>query len=124
MARTISATSKLKYPPAHDWRTTDEDEINKRRFRAREESFIIINTTPAYPLFSNFRVKSASGLTYSVEIRDLNSGQCACECVDFRINSLGFCKHIEAVRLHLQARHKRLFKQAAVAGSDRIEVIL
>jgi hypothetical protein len=60
----------LKSPAAHDWRTTDADEINKSRLRAREESFVITNTTPAHPIFSNFRVKSGSGLTYSVEIRD------------------------------------------------------
>ena len=36
----------IKLPSAHDWRTTDTDEISKRRQRAREESFVIINTTP------------------------------------------------------------------------------
>ncbi|MCL5098090.1 MAG: DEAD/DEAH box helicase [Candidatus Omnitrophica bacterium] len=109
-------------PPAHDWRTTDADEINKRRQRALEESFVITNITPAHPIFSNFRVQSASGLTYSVEIRDLNLRQVACDCVDFRTNGLGFCKHVEAVRLYLEARHKRLFKSALATGSDRIEV--
>ncbi len=60
----------LKVPAPHDWRTTDEDEINKRRLRAREESFAITNVDARHPIFSNFRVKSGSGLTYSVEIRD------------------------------------------------------
>jgi len=26
---------EIVLPPAHDWRTTDEDEINRRRLRAR-----------------------------------------------------------------------------------------
>ena len=92
-----------KIPSPHDWRTTDTDEINKRRLRAREESFTISNLAPQHPIFSNFRVKSGSGLTYSVEIRDLRERQFACDCVDFRINNLGTCKHVEAVLLHLEA---------------------
>jgi hypothetical protein len=51
MATAPKANLKIKLPPAHDWRTTDADEINKRRQRAREESFIITNLTPAHPLF-------------------------------------------------------------------------
>jgi len=76
-------------------RTTDTDEINKRRQRAREESFVITNTDARHPIFSNFRVKSASGLTYSVEIRDLRDRQSACDCVDFRTNGLALCKHLK-----------------------------
>jgi hypothetical protein len=122
MTKASKARQALKLPPAHDWRTTDADEINKRRQRAREESFVIANSTPAHPIFSNFRVRSGSGLDYSVEVRDLAGRQFACDCVDFRINGLGVCKHIEAVLLQLQARHKRLFKAASAAGSNRIEV--
>jgi SNF2 family DNA or RNA helicase len=121
---TAKATAQPKLPSTHDWRTTDTDEINKRRQRAREESFVITNATPEHPVFSNFRVKSASGLTYSVEARDWRDGQVACDCVDFRINGLGFCKHVEAVRLHLQARHRNLLKAATASGSTRIEVVL
>jgi hypothetical protein len=95
--------SKTKLPAANDWRTSDSDEIAKRRQRARDESFIITNTSPAHPIFSNFRVKSASGLENSVEVRDLNWQGTACDCVDFRSNGLGFCKHVEAVNLYLQA---------------------
>src|ERR1022692_4958593 len=122
MAKTSNSNPKLKLRPAHDWRTTDTDEINKRRQRASEESFVITNTDARHPIFSNFRVKSASGLTYSVEIRNVRDDQSACDCVDFRTNGLALCKHTEAVRLHLQARHKKLFKSAQLAGSNRIEV--
>ena len=124
MAKTTNKSSKPKLPPAHDWRTTDADEINKRRQRAREESFVITNATPAHPVFSNFRVKSASGLTYSVEVRDLAARQFACDCVDFRTNGLGVCKHVEAVLLQLEARHKNLFKAARTSGSNRVEMIV
>jgi ERCC4-related helicase len=122
MRATSNADMKIKLPPVHDWRTTDADEINKRRQRAREESFVITNADTRHPIFSNFRVKSASGLTYSVEIRSLNGPQCACDCVDFRTNGLALCKHTEAVMLYLQAHHKKHFKSAQTIGSNRIEV--
>jgi hypothetical protein len=114
---------EIPLPPVHDWRTTDEDEINKRRVRGRMESFVIANTDCRHPIFSNFRVKSKSGLTYSVEIRDLARKQVACECVDFRTNGLGTCKHVEAVLALLEARHRRLFRTAEEEGSSRIDVI-
>ncbi len=114
----------IRVPSAHDWRTTDLDEINKRRLRAQQEAFGIANADSRHPVFSNFRVQSRSGLTYSVEIRDVRQRQFACDCVDFRINGLGTCKHVEAVLLHLQTRFRRLFAAAAKGGSTRIEVVV
>ncbi len=78
---------------------------------------------PRHPIFSNFRVASRSGLTYSVEIRDVGGRQFACDCVDFRINGLGTCKHVEAVLLQLERRFKRLFQAAAQKGSNRIDLV-
>ena len=83
-------------PPADDWRTTDQDEINRRRLRAREESPGVANRDARFPVFSDFDVHSGSGVTYLVEIRDLARRQFSCECVDFRVNGLGTCKHVEA----------------------------
>jgi len=122
MSKNVRTKGDFKLPPAQNWATTDADEIAKRRLRAREESFAVSNATPEHPIFSNFRVQSGSGLTYAVEIRGLELGQAACDCVDFRTNGLGMCKHVEAVLLHLQARHKSLFRSAREAGSNRIEV--
>lgn len=62
---------EISLPPAHDWRTTDEDEINRRRLRAREEAFNIRNSDARLPVFCMFAVGSGSGLTYGVEIRDV-----------------------------------------------------
>ncbi len=114
---------EISLPPAHDWRTTDEDEINRRRLRAREGSFVIRNDDGRFPVFSNFSVGSGSGLTYAVEIRDVAGRQFACACQDFRKNGLGTCKHVEAVLLHLEARFKRLFAQAVKDGSLRVDVV-
>ena len=121
MAKT--ALSGAQVPSVHNWRTTDLDEINRRKARAQAEEFQIANADPRHPIFSNFRIESGSGLTYSVEIRGLRQPQFACDCVDFRINGLGTCKHVEAVLLHLQARFKRLYQAAASNGTTRLEVV-
>src|SRR5438045_246958 len=115
--------SEIAVPSPHNWRTTDEDEINRRRARAQTEQFRIANTDPRHPIFSNFCVHSSSGLSYSVEIRDVRERQFSCECVDFRINGLGTCKHVEAVLLHLQARFKRVFPAAARSGTPRLDLV-
>lgn len=121
--RTAEAKPEISLPPAHDWRTTDEDEINRRRLRAREGSFVIRNNDAQFPVFSNFSVGSGSGLTYAVEIRDVAARQFACACQDFRKNGLGTCKHVEAVLLHLETRFKRVFAQAIKDGSPRVDVV-
>jgi superfamily II DNA or RNA helicase len=117
------ASSDISVPSLHNWRTSDEDEINRRRVRAQTESFRISNRDPRHPIFSNFAVQSGSGLTYSVEVRDVHQRQFACDCVDFRINGLGTCKHVEAVLLYLQARFKRLFHAAAQNGATRLDLV-
>lgn len=69
MARRQPAARKV--PSAHDWRTTDEEQVERRRIRAHTERFTIRNLDPSHPIFSNFRIGSPSGLDYSVEVRDL-----------------------------------------------------
>ncbi len=49
-------------PSLHRRRTADEDAINRRRLRARAESFVIQTNALAHPICSNSRVKPASGL--------------------------------------------------------------
>ncbi|MBC9869010.1 MAG: hypothetical protein F7O42_14270, partial [Opitutae bacterium] len=110
-------------PSATDWRTTDKQELLKRRIRAKEEMFRISNCFPQHPVFSNFSVKSGSGLTYSVEIRDLQNREFDCTCTDFRINGLGSCKHVEAVLLQLKKRQKATFNQALLEPSSHIDIV-
>ena len=121
MKRTEDLQAKL--PAIHNWRTTDEEEIAKRRYRAQTESLRVRNLDPHYPIFSNFAVKSGSGLTYTVEIRSVSQRRFSCNCVDFRINALGTCKHVEATLLYLEARHRRLFRQAQSNGAGRVDVV-
>ena len=130
-AKSVSRTRPLDavepdivLPPAHDWRTTDEDEVNRRRKRAREQSFVIRNADARFPVFSNFSVGSGSGMTYRVEIRNVAGRQFACNCQDFRKNGLGTCKHVEVVLLHLKARFKRLFARATSIKTRRLRNIV
>jgi ERCC4-related helicase len=106
-----------------DWRTTDQQEIQLRQQRARDEQPAIRNLDPAWPIFSRFEVNSKSGMIYSVEVRSLSGRTFSCTCTDFRINGLGTCKHVEAVLLHLEARFPKLFAAALENGSDRIDVV-
>lgn len=110
-------------PPVTDWRTTDDQEILKRRLRAREERHCIANLDSRHSIFSNFEVRSSSGMTYRVEVRDVASRQFSCTCTDFRINGLGTCKHVEAILLRLARRHRAEFKGAQRIPSSRIDIV-
>jgi hypothetical protein len=125
MNRNQASTARLKVtlPHPHDWRTTDTDEINKRRWRAQTEAPRIIRRDRRHPIFSNFSVGSNSGLTYDVEIRSLAQRLFSCTCVDFRISGLGTCKHVEATLLYLEARSPRLFRQAQKGDSPFIDIV-
>ena len=111
-------------PSVHNWKTTDEDEIARRRWRAATESFRVRNLDSQHPIFSNFQVRSGSGMTYLVEIRDLALRQFHCQCVDFRINGLGTCKHVEAVLGQLKRRHRSRFRELEASGSSRLDVVV
>jgi hypothetical protein len=108
---------------AYDWRTTDQDEIRLRQQRAREEQPTIRNLEPVHRIFSQFEVRSPSGMTYLVELRSLAGRIFSCTCTDFRINGLGTCKHVEAVLLNLETRFSKIFAEAVENGSDRIDVV-
>ncbi|MHA3772574.1 DEAD/DEAH box helicase [Verrucomicrobiota bacterium sgz303538] len=114
---------EFELPPQTDWRTTDEDEINRRKLRAMEERPRIRNITPDWPVFSNFEVKSPSGMTYEVEIRSLQPAHAACTCPDFRVNGLGTCKHVEAVLSYIAATCRTEFADAQRSGSPRIDIV-
>ena len=84
----------------------------------------VANLAPEHPLFSDFRVTSASSRPYIVQIHDVRARQFSCACMDHRINGLGTCKHIEAVLWQLEKRLGKDWAAACDTGSDRAEVIL
>jgi superfamily II DNA or RNA helicase len=74
-----------------------EEQIDIRRKRAAEEKFTIRNLG-RNRVFSDYQITNpASGGQYRVSIRGFDVGDNTCECPDFRTNTLGTCKHIEAV---------------------------
>jgi hypothetical protein len=88
---------RIELPPAHHWRATDPDPANRRRWRAETEEFRITRTDPCHPICSNFRVRSGTGRTCLVEIRDVQKREVSCERVDFHPNLPGTCEHVEAL---------------------------
>ncbi|WP_439629042.1 DEAD/DEAH box helicase [Gemmata sp.] len=74
-----------------------EEQIDIRRQRARAAKFQIENLGKNR-VFSDFRVTNPdSGGQYTVTVRGFEVGDNACTCPDFKANTLGTCKHVEAV---------------------------
>lgn len=100
------------------WRTSDEEEIERRRQRGATDPLTVEAIEPAHPVFGTFRVTSETGGAYEVEIRSLSRRDNSCGCPDYQVNGLGTCKHVEAVLSRLQ-RAKEARRE-----SERIEVFL
>jgi SNF2 family DNA or RNA helicase len=102
-------------------------QIEVRRERARRElpRYRITDTNPK-ELLSLYRIKSASGYTYDVEIRNPFELENRCSCPDYESNGLGTCKHIEAVLIHLEREHPQEFKhqRARLAEEKAHKVVL
>ena len=95
-----------------------------RRWRGRTEIIGIDMLEAEHPIFGTFRTRSGTGGSYEVEIRTFDGFANSCGCIDHRVNGLGTCKHIEGVVAALRRRHAKGFRQAAAAGSSRVEVFL
>ena len=88
-----------------------EQQIAERRDRAAAAALKILKR-PASGPYGDYTVKSASGRTYRVAIRGLGLFENYCSCPDFAINTLGTCKHVEAVLLRLRKRHQKTLESA------------
>ncbi|CAN5146622.1 hypothetical protein BH11PLA2_BH11PLA2_49600 [soil metagenome] len=79
-----------------------EEQIDLRRERARSARFTLKNLGK-HRVFTSFSVRNPdSGGDYTVRIRGFDTGDNTCTCPDFKANTLGTCKHIEAVLEHLK----------------------
>jgi superfamily II DNA or RNA helicase len=110
--------------PVQGWDTSDEHELDLRRWRGRTEITAVEALEPEQPIFGAFRARSESGRAYVVEIRSLDGFDNSCGCIDHRVNGLGTCKHIEGVLAGLRRRGARAFRQATDAGSPRAEIFV
>ena len=81
-----------------------EQQIAERRERA-QSAVVKVEARPAGGLYGDYRVESASGKTYRVAMRGPGLFENYCSCPDFAVNTLGTCKHIEALLLQLRHKH-------------------
>jgi SNF2 family DNA or RNA helicase len=83
-----------------------EEQITERRLRARKETFKIEPQGRA--VFGDYQVFSPSSKRwYRVALRGVGLFDNYCACPDYAVNTLGTCKHIEAVLLHARSRFGR-----------------
>ncbi len=92
-----------------------EEQIDLRRQRGLEGKFRIQNLG-RNRVFSDYQVTNpTSGGQYRVSIRGFDVGDNLCECPDFKTNTLGTCKHIEAVLATLRAEAPAQLRQRKAA---------
>ena len=112
-------------PLPQGWLSTDDEEIERRKRRAEEDSFSIEALESEQGFFGTFQVSSSdSDRHYIVEINSLANLTNLCDCPDHQINGLGTCKHIEAVLLKLRKGKINKFREAGTQGSPRCEIYL
>jgi hypothetical protein len=109
-------------PETLGWKTSDEEQIELRRWRGRTEIGAVEPLEPRAPVFSSFRVSSESGSSYDVEIRSLDEHVNSCGCIDHRVNGLGTCKHIEGVLETLS--RQGVHDDSPARANPRIEIFL
>ncbi len=92
-----------------------EEALREREERAAKERMSIVSAQPDAP-WTDYRVTSAvSGKTYRVALRGDARGVSYCSCPDFKINTLGTCKHV----MKVLARATKRFPAAIRARAYR-----
>ncbi|MDR1049533.1 MAG: DEAD/DEAH box helicase [Deltaproteobacteria bacterium] len=83
--------------------------VSERAARVREDGLVVAGRPPDGRVWGDYRVANPkSGRSYRVSVRGLERGQTYCECPDFRVNTLGLCKHTLAVTEELRLRPRAL----------------
>ena len=99
-----------------------EEQIDIRRQRAKEGKFQIQNLG-RNRVFSDYQVTNpATGGQYKVSIRGFEVGDNSCTCPDFKSNTLGTCKHIEAVLESLGGESPRVRQRKAAVTRPEISL--
>src|SRR5258708_11483887 len=91
-----------------------EQQIAERRERASAAITKVLERPSGEP-YGDYRVESPSGKTYRVAMRGPGLFENYCSCPDFAVNTLGTCKHIEALLLRLGKRYGRTLEIRKVA---------
>jgi SNF2 family DNA or RNA helicase len=89
-----------------------EQQISERQARASSAVARVLER-PSGSAYGDYKIKSGSGRIYRIALRGPGLFENYCSCPDFAVNTLGTCKHIEAMLLRLRQRHRRALETAA-----------
>src|SRR5947209_14614269 len=87
-----------------------EQQIAERQTRAKDAVHSILER-PQSGLYGDYRIRSASKKLYRVAMRGPGLFENYCSCPDFAVNTLGTCKHIEALLFRLRKRHGKALER-------------
>ena len=89
--------------------SVEEWQSGLRKQYAKEQNFKFTNIGD-HPVYSDFKVfNPKTDKTYKVSLRDGKESYNFCSCPDFKVNTLGTCKHIEFM-LHYFSKYKKYQK--------------
>ncbi|MBI3296690.1 MAG: DEAD/DEAH box helicase family protein [Elusimicrobia bacterium] len=121
-AGTMDAQEREKY-----LRDLADIERGLRRASALEQGLKIVDKPHRGPL-GTYTVGSGNfnrgGTDYRVAVRDAQWEHATCQCLDFKTNELGTCKHIERVRHYLSARPRAKELDLAARTTRRLHAYL
>ncbi len=109
-----------------------EEQISERRERAKTAIARILKRPDGQP-FGDYQISSATGKTYRVALRGSGLFENFCSCPDFAVNTLGTCKHVEALLMRVRRRRgpalersgfKRNRASLSLQYGERLEVRL
>jgi len=99
-----AASAKLSRTHKPEDMTLEQWQLALRKQFGEQQEFVLENRG-SHPIFSEFSLLNPkSAKTYRIAIRGTAPGSNYCSCPDYRINTLGSCKHIEFVLARLALR--------------------
>jgi SNF2 family DNA or RNA helicase len=90
-----------------------EQQIAERQARATNAVAKILARPAGGRVYGDYKIESASGRTYRVAMRGPGLLENYCSCPDFAVNTLGTCKHVEALLLQWRQRRRKSVETAA-----------
>jgi superfamily II DNA or RNA helicase len=87
-----------------------ERAISERLERVTAENLTVVSKPPK-GVWGDYQVNNPkSGRSYRITLRGWGKGQTYCQCLDFKSNTLGLCKHTLAVKNYLEKKGINLSK--------------
>ncbi|MDR1677496.1 MAG: DEAD/DEAH box helicase [Deltaproteobacteria bacterium] len=100
-----------------------ERAISERRERVTTDN-LTVNTAPKGTIWGDYSVDNPkTGRSYKVSVRGMEKGKIFCECPDFKVNTLGLCKHTMAVEDYIK-KHGKKYLNAEPWKPTEVEVFL